>query len=75
MNTPRHYPSDLTDGQWAVVRPLLPRPSTTGRPRVVSRRRLLDAMFYVLRTGCQWRQLPHDFPPWGTVAAQFRRWR
>jgi putative transposase len=69
------YPSDLTDAQWNVVRPFLPKRRKTGRPATVSRRRLLDAVFYILRTGCQWRQLPHDFPPWGTVSAQFFRWR
>jgi putative transposase len=46
-----------------------------GRPRSVALRDLLDAIFYILRTGCQWRQLPHDFPPWGTVSSQFHRWR
>jgi putative transposase len=70
------YPSDLTDEQWELIRPLLPRRRKgPGRPRQVPRRDLLDAIFYLLRTGCQWRQLPHDFPPWGTVASQFYRWR
>src|SRR5215211_6865281 len=71
------YPSDLTDEQWAVIRPLLPRRRSggPGRPREVDRRDLLDAIFYLLRTGCQWRFLPKDFPPWGTVASQFHRWR
>jgi putative transposase len=75
MTCSQPYPSDLTDDQWAVVRHLLPKRSRTGRPATVSRRRLLDAVFYILRTGCQWRQLPHDFPPWGTVSSQFFRWR
>src|SRR5947209_6082379 len=69
------YPSDLTDAQWGVLRALLPRSGKRGRPVTVGRRRILDAIFYVLRTGCQWRQLPHDFPPWGTVSSQFCRWR
>jgi putative transposase len=70
------YPSDLTDEQWQLIRPLLPRRRKgPGRPRQVPRRDLLDAIFYLLRTGCPWRQLPHDFPPWGTVASQFYRWR
>src|SRR6516225_6150433 len=71
------YPSDLTDEQWLLLRPLLPkaRKSQAGRPVSVERRALLDAIFYLLRTGCQWRQLPKDFPPWGTVACQFYRWR
>jgi putative transposase len=75
MSKRKSYPSDLTDGQWGLLRPLLPQPTGVGRPSTVDRRDLLDAIFYILRTGCQWRQLPHDFPPWGTVAAQFHRWR
>jgi putative transposase len=76
MNTTTRYPSDLTDDQWQLIRPLLPaRKTKVGAPVTVARRRLLDAIFYLLRTGCQWRQLPHDFPPWGTVASQFHRWR
>jgi putative transposase len=54
---------------------LLPKPHRSGRKQAVPRRALLNAAFYVARTGCQWRQLPHDFPPWGTVASQFHRWR
>ena len=69
------YPSDLTDEQWDVVRRLLPKPHQRGAPRTVCRRSLLNAIFYICRTGCQWRQLPHDFPPWGTVAAQYHHWR
>jgi putative transposase len=75
METRQSYPSDLTDEQWQLLRPLLPKAHRRGRRRSVDRRRLLDAIFYLLRTGCRWRQLPHDFPPWGTVAAQFSRWR
>jgi putative transposase len=73
----RNYPTDLTDEQWDILRPLLPkrRKHAAGRPRRVSQRDLMDAIFYILRTGCQWRMLPHDFPPWGTVASQFYRWR
>jgi putative transposase len=71
------YPSDLTDEQWALIRTLLPkrRSGQPGRKPMVSRRDLLDAIFYLLRTGCQWRQLPHDFPASGTVASQYYRWR
>jgi putative transposase len=75
MTTTKRYPSDLTDEQWDLIRRLLPKPAKVGHPCTVDRRRLLDAIFYLLRTGCQWRQLPHDFPPWGTVASQFHRWR
>jgi putative transposase len=74
----RHpYPSDVTDDQWSLIRPFVcPRRLTTvGHPVAVERRDLVDAIFYLLRTGCQWRELPHDFPPWGTVSCQFHRWR
>ena len=73
----QHYSSDLTDEQWNLIRPLLPRrrPGKPGRPAEVDRRDILDAIFYLVRTGCQWRQLPHDFPPWGTVSSQLHRWR
>jgi len=68
------YPSDLTDGQWQVLRHLLPRPAKRGRPRLC-RRWVINAILYVNRTGCQWRALPHDFPPWKTVYTVFWRWR
>jgi putative transposase len=73
----KKYPSDLSDEQWHLIRPLLPkrRGPRPGRPPSVDRRDILDAIFYLLRTGCQWRYLPKDFPPWGTVASQFYRWR
>src|SRR5262245_30796757 len=73
----QRYPSDLTDEEWDLIRHLLPRcrADRRGRPRAVDRRDIVDAIFYLLRTGCQWRQLPHDFPPWGTVASQLYRWR
>jgi putative transposase len=69
-----NYPSDLTDGQWQVLRLLLPPPSKQGRPRI-DRRAIIDAILYVVRTGCQWRQLPLDVPKWKTVYTVFRRWR
>src|SRR5262245_46207017 len=77
MSKTRRYPSDLTDEQWELVRPLLPRgkKGKPGRPVTTDRREVLNAIFYLLRTGCQWRLLPHDFPPWGTVASTFHRWR
>jgi transposase len=70
----RTYPSDLTDAQWALVEPLLPAPRTGGRPEKHSRRDIVDAILYVVRTGCSWRQLPADFPPWQTVYWYFVRW-
>jgi putative transposase len=71
----RPYPSDLSDAEWAILEPLVPAPKPGGRPPVHDRRELVDAVLYVLRTGCQWRHLPHDLPPWGTVWWWFRRWR
>ncbi len=63
----KHYPSDLTDAQWAVLAPLLPPARPGGRPRRVDLREVLNGIRYVLRNGCTWRALPHDLPPWGTV--------
>ena len=71
----RPYPSDLTDAEWAILAPLLPPPKPTGRPRKWSDRLIADALFYVLRSGCAWRMLPREFPPWSTVFTRFRRWR
>jgi putative transposase len=68
------YPSDVTDGQWQVLRRFLPRPARLGRPPL-NRRLILNAVLYLNRTGCQWRALPHDFPKWKTVYTIFRRWR
>ena len=69
------YPSDLTDAEWACVQRHLPPLSTRGRPRTHPLRRILDAIFYVVRTGCAWRYLPSNFPPWQTVFYHFRRFR
>jgi putative transposase len=67
------YPSNLTDAQWALVRRHLPE-LVGGRKRRWPTRLIVDAVFYVVRTGCQWRQLPRDFPPWQTVYYHYRRW-
>jgi len=69
------YPSDLTDEQWQLIRPLLPPPSRVGRPREVCRRQVVNAILYVNRTGCQWRQLPREFPKWRTVYDLFWHWQ
>jgi putative transposase len=69
------YPSDLTDAQWAVLAPLLPGPASTGRPRQHDLRVIVNAIFYVLRTGCPWRYLPQNLPPWPSVHYYFRKWR
>lgn len=68
------YPSDLSDGQWQVLRGLLPKQAKRGR-RPICRRLIMNAILYVNRTGCQWRALPHDFPKWKTVYTIFWRWR
>jgi putative transposase len=71
---PRPYDTDLTDEQFALLEPLLPPRQHLGRPRA-DLRAVLNATFYLLRSGCQWRLLPHEFPPWSTVHTWFRRWR
>ena len=71
----RPYPYDVSDDEWAVLEPLVPAPLPGGRPPRHPRREIVNAILYVLRTGCQWRALPHDLPPWGTVWWYFRRWR
>ena len=71
---PRRYPSDTSDEQWALIEPLLPAVNTGGRPEKHPRRAVVDAILYVVRTGCAWRQLPADFPPWQTVYWYFNRW-
>ncbi len=68
------YPSDLTDGQWAVLEPLLPPRRHRGRPTEVNLRAVCNAIFYVLRTGCQWRYLPQEFPNHNTVSWYFATW-
>jgi putative transposase len=70
----KRYPSDLTDEQWAVIEPLIPVFSV-GRPREVEMREVLNAIFYLNRSGCQWDMLPHDLPPKSTVFAYFQQWR
>ncbi len=66
------YPSDLSDAQWTVVAPVLR--AACGRSGRLPRRELLNAIFYVLRTGCQWRYLPQSYPKWNSVYSCFRRW-
>lgn len=66
------YPSDLSDEQWALLEDLVV--FGTGRPPKICRRLMLNAIFYVMHTGCQWRALPHDFPSWSSVYSCFHRW-
>ena len=69
------YPSDLTDEQWAVLEPLLPPPHANCRPRQADLREVMNAILYLLRSGCPWRHLPHDLPPYRTVFYYFTKWR
>ena len=69
----KRYPTDLTDEEWAKVEPVMPKPARTGRQREVDLREVLNAIRYLTRTGCGWRMLPKDFPPWQTVYWWFRR--
>jgi putative transposase len=76
MSRQKQYPSDLSDEEWAILSPLLERPRRDGRgrPRTVDRREVVNAILYVLRTGCQWRYLPEGFPNWNTVYWYFAGW-
>src|SRR5512146_3265470 len=69
------YPSDVTDAQWAILEPMLPQADPEGRPLEIERREIVNAIFYVLRSGCPWRYLPHDLPDWQTVYSYFRDWK
>ncbi len=75
---PTHYPTNLTDEEWNQIKSLVPAPKSgngkRGRPIKLDRRCLLDAIFYVVRSGCAWRLLPRDFGPWRTVYGYFRTW-
>ena len=71
----RTYLTDLSDAEWACLKPHLPAPKANGRPRIYPLREILNVIFYVVRSGCSWRLLPHDFPPWRSVYHFFRRFR
>jgi putative transposase len=71
----RPYPSDLSGAEYAHLEPFLPGPASSGRPWSWPLREILDGIFYIVRTGAQWRALPHEYPPWPTVYWWFRRWR
>src|ERR1700704_4088044 len=68
------YESDTTDAEWFVMQPLLPPASALGRPRATDMRTVIDAILYIATTGCQWRQMPKDFPPYSTVQGYFYGW-
>jgi putative transposase len=67
MHNPQPYPTDITDAEWTSLTPFVPVPKLGGRPRVHPVRRILHAIFSILRSGGAWRLLPHDRPPWKTV--------
>lgn len=75
MDDNRHYPTDLTDTQWPLLAPLLPPPKPGGRPRRIAMRQVLNALFYIDRTGRQWRYLPKEYPNWKTVYWCFTRFQ
>jgi transposase len=75
MSERKTYPSDVNEEEWAILEPLVPAVKTGGRPARYSRREIMNAILYVLRTGCSWRMLPHDLPPWDTAYGYFNRWR
>ena len=69
------YASDVTDAEWAILEPLMPAAKALGRPRTTDLREVVNAILYMARTGCQWRMLPREFPPRGTVQRYFYAWR
>jgi putative transposase len=75
MTTRLAYPTDLTDAEWHILEPLVPAPAPNGRPVDYPRREIVNALLYLVRTGCAWRLLPHDLPPWPLVYHYFQQWR
>ena len=75
MNARIPYPTDLTGPQWAQVSRFIPAPKKNGRPAKYDRREIVNALLYVGRTGCQWRAMPHDLPPWRIVYWYFMAWK
>jgi transposase len=75
MERRKPYPTDLSDKEWDLITHLVPAAKPGGRPEKYPKREILDAIFYILRGGCAWRLLPHDFPPWQIVYQYFWRWR
>ena len=75
MNPRQRYPTDLSDHEWNLLTHLVPEAKSGGRPEAYPKREILNGIFYLLRTGCSWRMLPHDLPPWRIVYHYFRQWR
>jgi putative transposase len=74
MNPRKPYPTDLSDHEWHLIRPLVPDAKPGGRPEKYPKREILNGIFYMVRGGCAWRLLPHDLPPWPIVYHSFWRW-
>jgi putative transposase len=75
MNPRQPYPTDLSDKEWDLIKHLVPDAKPGGRPEAYPKREILNGIFYLLRSGCSWRMLPHDLPPWRIVYHYFRQWR
>ena len=75
MTSMKLYDCDLSDQEWAILEPLIPSAKAGGRPRSVDMRQILNGIFYLLRSGCAWRLVPHDYPAWSTIYDYFRKWR
>jgi transposase len=73
--TRKAYPSDLTEAEWEKLEPLIPAIAEDATHVVYERKEIVNAIFYVLRSGCPWRMMPHDLPIWGSVYDYFRQWR
>jgi len=71
----KSYETDLTDRQWQIIAPLIPRAKPGGRPRTIDTREVINAIFYLLKSGCTWRLLPNDFPEWKIVYHYFSAWK
>ncbi|HVF85177.1 MAG TPA: IS5 family transposase [Abditibacteriaceae bacterium] len=69
------YECDLSDVEWGFLKPLVPEPKPGGRPPSWSRRAILNGIFYLLRSGCPWRMMPREYPPWQTLYRYFRAWQ
>ena len=69
------YLTDVSDAEWGIIEPLLPKALDVGRPREINLREVINGIFYVLHEGCTWRAMPHDLPPWQTVYNYFRHWQ
>ena len=74
-STRKAYPSDLSDQEWEIIAPLLPQVKGFGHPRTTDLREVVNAIFYVIRSGCQWEMLPHDLPHPSTVYSYFNKWK